>query len=170
LTANNPRSAIPSTLAFVGALALAGCGGGSSSTASNGATSTAARSRGSGGQPTVTTADAICARRNRELAAVTDTGADQPTQASAARKRATVERRALGELEKLTPPAGIAARYRDLVEVDRAELQRIVELGDRVQGGNTASARLAVPGANGGNLRLLVLAARTGLRDCSTIG
>ena len=81
-----------------------------------------------------------------------------------------MERRALGELEKLTPPAGIAARYRDLVAVDRAELQRIVKLGERAQAGNTASARLAVPQANGRNLRLLALAVRTGLRECSTVG
>jgi hypothetical protein len=47
-----------------------------------------------------------------------------------ARRRAVVEHRALGGLESLTPPAGIAARYRGLIAFEQGSLLQVVKTGN----------------------------------------
>jgi hypothetical protein len=153
-------------LSLVCVLAFAaGCGGGS-----NGATSAGTRSTAdAGGRFSVATADAICARRNRELAGISEAGEGLPARAAAARKRATVQQRALGELERLTPPASIAGEYRELIDVDRVELQKLVRLRERSQAGDAEGVRLVTSQIGSKRLRLLVVGTRIGLRDCSGI-
>jgi len=93
-----------------------------------------------------------------------------PALAEVAHRRAAIERRALNELEKLTPPADVAAGYRKLIASDRLALREIVKLGARAQAGDAAGVRLAKAKVEGGGLRLLLTANRARLKYCAAVG
>jgi len=120
--------------------------------------------------PAIAAANAICARRNHELTAVPEGGTDVHALLAASRTRAAIEERALGELEKLTPPSGIAKQYGELVAFYKQALLKIVKVGERAEAGDAAGARRARERADVNPLRLLVLTIHTGLRDCSGLG
>jgi hypothetical protein len=119
----------------------------------------------------IATANTICLRRSHELASARIVGVgDLPALADAARRRAAIERRALGELEKLTPPTDVAASYRKLIASDRAALREVVKLRVRAQAGDTAGVRLAKAKVEGGGLRLLLTANSARLKYCAAVG
>jgi hypothetical protein len=122
-----------------------------------------------GSSNVIATANAICARRNRELVAVTDVRTALPAIAATARKRAAIERLALTELERLMPPASIAAHYRKMVIDYRDALLRVVKMGERAEAGDVAGTQRAKTRAGAQTLRLLVATAHTGLKDCAGI-
>jgi hypothetical protein len=132
--------------------------------------STTTATSGASGQGAVAAAEQICARRNHALAAIPDTATNLRALAAAARRRAGVDERAVSELEKVSPPADLAARYRQLIAFDKAALLRVVTLGERAEAGDAAAVRLAKAKAASGRLRLLILLAHTGLKECSAIG
>jgi len=195
----NPRSAILAGLVFALAIVAAtGCGGGGSRTGSTGSAQTAGSAAGSAqastsastvtspsspareartaagsaptsGQSTIEAANAICARRNGELAQISLSGVNLHAVGAAARNRARIEVRALGELQKLTPSTTHAASYRQLLALDRAAVLRVVGVGERARAGDAAGVRVARARASGGRLPLLIAAAQAGLRECSGI-
>ncbi len=92
-------------------------------------------------------ADAICARRNGELSALSAKGAEQ-TQA----RRTAIEERALGELAALHPPSSAARAYRQMLDDSRLALGP----ASKKSGGQ-------------GQLRLLGAALRVGVKHCATV-
>jgi hypothetical protein len=196
LNVSNPKPAVLAAIAMA-TLLVSGCGGGSSSSGTTGGSQVGA-SPDSESQPAapvttatpaqtqtvttattaappttqsaVATANAICARRNRELTAAPEVGADMPALLAASRKRAAIEERSLGELEKLKPPADIAKRYNDLLVLYKQALLKVVKVGEHANAGDAAGAARAREQAGVKPLRLLVLTAHTGLRDCSGLG
>lgn len=194
MTARNPRPAILSALVLVAATALAtGCGGGSDAGSASGAKAATVTAPAQGttpasapgspspsaktkaptgravtiGRPAVANANAICARRNHELAAIPGSIENLRALTAAARKRARIEQRALGELEGLAPPSAIRARYRQLIALDQAALLQVVKLGERAQAGDAVGVRAATVRARAEKFRLLAVTVRTGLRECS---
>jgi hypothetical protein len=114
-------------------------------------------------------ANAICARRNGELAAIPVSSVSLHAVAVAARRRAKIELRALGELERLTPTGAQSASYRQLMALDRAALLGAVKVGERAQAKDAAGVRAARDKARAGSLRMLFVASRVKLRECSAI-
>lgn len=114
------------------------------------------------------TANALCARRSKEIAAIPDGGDSLQAIGSAASRRAAIERRALDELSALTPPDGIARDYGKLIADDALALQRTLRLSAAAKANDAEAVRSAKAASETGQLRLLVIAARTGLRGCST--
>jgi hypothetical protein len=115
-------------------------------------------------------AEAICARRSKELAGIPLAGANLPAVAAAARRHAAIQQRALSELEQLTPPGKDAAAYRTLIADEQAALLQVVKLGERAQSGDSAAARAARTKIEVGGLRLLVAASRAGVKRCAVSG
>ncbi len=114
-------------------------------------------------------ANAICTRRNRELTATTRPGASLPQILRATPRRAGIERKALGELVHLTPPAAVAGDWRKLVLATAAVLARTVALEQLV--GRTDRAGVARETAllNKSQVRLLVSGSRAGTRQCAVV-
>jgi hypothetical protein len=92
-------------------------------------------------------ADAICARRNGELSALSAKGAGQ----QASGHRAAIEERALGELAALRPPQSAGRAYRQMLDASRMVLSGAAKAGGH------------------GELRLLVAALRAGTKHCATV-
>jgi hypothetical protein len=115
-------------------------------------------------------ADAICARRNSELAAVGDDGASLSEIAAASARRASIERGALDELRKLSPPARVAQYYRRVLEYSQAALQQVVKLAAYARSGDTKGVESAKQAAGARQLRVLVAASRAGVKHCYLVG
>lgn len=118
----------------------------------------------------VAAANAICTGRSHELSALRDPGANMNAIAVWARRRAEIELRALGSLEKLTPPTGIAAKYAKLIATDKDTMLAVVKLASEARAGNAEGVRTAKERTELGRLRLLLATARTGLTACSATG
>jgi hypothetical protein len=103
-------------------------------------------------------ADAICVRRNGELSGLSAQGANQQTPAAASR-RAAIERRALAELAALHAPASTAHAYRQVLNYSR------IMLGQAVQPSGASSSKVGEQV----QLRLLVAAARAGVKHCYAV-
>ena len=131
-----------------------------------GSTATSTAKPVASGQAAVAAANAICTRRNRELLPLAYTSKSLHAVAAAARKRAAVEQRALGELERLTPPPAIAGPYRKILDGNQATLIAIVKVGEAAEAGNAAAVRSAKAGEKPGRLGLLLTAVRAGLKSC----
>jgi hypothetical protein len=144
-----PSAAAPSTSS----------GPGSSATGSP-APSTAKAATG-----TIASADAICARRNGELAAISGSAADAGATGSVESRRVAIERRALDELAKLKPPAGVVLGYQRVLVYSQAMLERAQALSRSASATDAKGTPLA-KAAIKGQLRLLIAAVRTGLKDC----
>jgi len=81
-----------------------------------------------------------------------------------------IEQRALGQLEKLTPPAGVARDYANVLAFNRASLRRLVKVSRYVRANDAAKAHAAELAATRGQLRGLFSAARAGMRNCASSG
>lgn len=95
-------------------------------------------------------ADAICVRRHSELSALSAKSSGQPTSKVSA-QRAAIERRALAELSALKPPAKVARAYRKMLD------------DSRIVAGSAAKP------AGGGQLGLLFVAVKVGVKHCAAV-
>lgn len=116
-----------------------------------------------------TQANAICTRRNRELAGTPVSGG-LSTIASAATRRTEIERRALEELGKLTPPTHVAGEWGKVIAESKRSLLEIAKLAAYAGSKDKAGVRGQIASSKGLQVRLLVAGERAGLPHCSTIG
>jgi hypothetical protein len=194
-----PARAWASVLALVAiATTTAACGGGTGGAASSTSSSTKAASRQApapttpGSSPATSStgaasigtsapnpatdasfagqAEAICARRNKELAGVGRLGAHKSQVASVASRRAAIERQALAELTKLTPPATLAHDWQSVIAYSRLTLLQVVRLGEYARSHGTKSVeRFRTGSSSGARFRLLVAARHAGLKQCAFV-
>lgn len=113
---------------------------------------------------TIAAADAICSRRNGELAAISGP-ASAGAVGSAESRRVAVERRALDELAKLEPPRSGALSYRRVLVYSQVMLKRAEALSAPVAATDAHGSPLAKAPIKG-QMRLLAAASRAGMRDC----
>jgi hypothetical protein len=137
-----------------------------SQSAAAGSPSSSSRAKGApAATGTIAGADAICARRNRELAAISGSGASADATGGAESQRVAIERRALGELAKLKPPASVLLGYQRVLIYSEVMLQRAEQLSKSPTATDAKGTPLA-KAAIKGQLRLLAAAGRAGLKDC----
>jgi hypothetical protein len=115
-------------------------------------------------------ADAICIRRNRELAGAPLQQSSLSAIASSASRRAAIERRALEELGKLTPPPNTADRWRSLITDSRAILRGVAKLAEDASSSDSVGVREQLSSVKQPQFRLLVAGVHAGLRHCSSVG
>lgn len=148
--------------------------GQTSSTASSSATTSSGAATSGSTQPAasgaVAQADAICLRRNHELAGVPIDGGALAATATAASRRGAIEQRALGELGKLTPPARLAGDWKKLISASRDSLEHVLELAKDASSNDRKGATRQLAASGGPQFPLLVAAVHAGTRDCASIG
>jgi hypothetical protein len=165
------RSAV---LIATAALVGVGCGGSSDNPASNSAAAAVrpAQSRSLSVSPEssrfIAVADRVCRRVNDELTAA-------PSQrelrgvASSARHNVHIERRAITELGKLTPPASLAGDWRQLIAYRARLAEELAKLGQSAQAGDAAGVRALAASKKLVHEQLSQLAARDGFKDCALV-
>lgn len=114
-------------------------------------------------------AKSICARRNRELMASVPARPTLEQIASSATRRADIQRRALGELAQLTPPANLASAWRATISASGVVLRTTEELGKFKKPASAASLRREAALVNKPQVGLLFAAKRAGLQGCSVV-
>lgn len=169
----------------------AGCGGGSSArgagaTTASDTSSTAGASSTSGATATQTNttqgssaapaakfiaqADAICRGANAQLAKSPKVATERPAVFAAAIVRnETIERKAAGDLSKLTPPAELAPAWAKVL-ADRRLLAN--QLGDFAAGVRRGEKKFPALAASKRKLHaeLREVAGKAGFKDCASVG
>jgi hypothetical protein len=114
-------------------------------------------------------ANAICARRNRELAKSTPPGASLREIVGSASRRAKIQRAALAELQTLTPPGAVAREWRLMLADTAAALHGTEHLAQLA--GRQGSAGLAheTKLLDKPRLGLLLAGSRAGAKRCSAV-
>ncbi len=180
---------------LAGALSTAGCGGSSGTpSASSKASTTPAPSSTSqpsrtgpsftGTQPSrpsttprkspvlnafAAKANGICARRNAELSSNAGKSVNLSEVGGLVIRRAAIERRALNQLDLLTPPAEAAGNWRRLLGEIRTLIEQTVQLGKYSKANNVKGVQ-AVATASAGTIRELAAEAHAaGVDKCSLI-
>ncbi len=115
-----------------------------------------------------TAADAICARRDAEVVGLASAKsiADLAKVASTASRRAAIEQRALGELQRLTPPTGVAREWRKIVQYGEATLRRTRVLASLAKAHDVNAVRPLLLVGAATPLTVLLAASRSGLKQC----
>jgi hypothetical protein len=153
-------------LAILAALMAAGCGGGSSKTEPSGS------SRPPGESVTVARliaqADPICRRLNVELAAAARARSSVALATSALRN-AALERTAVAELSKLTPPAALAQDWRQILEYRRTLAEELVKLGGYAKANDTQAIKALAVSKKRVHKQLFEIARRDGFAHCSRV-
>ena len=114
-------------------------------------------------------ANAICARRNSELKATIPAHASLPKIVASAAGRAAIERRALGELNGLAPPAHMSGAWRAAIAAIETELHGTLALAKYAGASDSASLRREKALLDKPQLRLLVAASHAGLKQCGVV-
>jgi hypothetical protein len=166
-------------LGIVALVGAAGCGGGAGEKTSSGTGAGTAGATGPSGSSTsaqpaakvdaAVQANAICARRNRELKATVPPHASLPKVVASAAGRAAIERRALSELNELVPPASTAGAWKAAKAAIEAELQGTLALARLAGASDSASLRRERALLDKPQLRLLVAASHAGLKECGVV-
>ena len=169
-TTNRSSSAVTSAATKPSPASGATSNGTTPAPAGSGAPASGATSAASPG--VIAQADAICARRNSELATINASSEHLSAIASASSRSAAVEQRALGELTRLKPPANVAHDYHQVLAFSAVAAERLTKLSQRARSKDLAAV-LATKAAYAkglkAQLRLLVAANRAGLKDCAVV-
>jgi hypothetical protein len=160
--------------------AIAGCGGSGVGSASDAAPagSTAARASGSSGPPPppslpadfVARAEAICKRHAPEVEAVRATASSPLAIATAARRRAAIERAGLGEMSRLAPPRTADPQWESFLANATKVVQYLEKLSEARKHGGIASAIALVRSYEVGRSQLHAAAASASLSACAQYG
>lgn len=158
---------------------LAGCGG-KSSAGTVGATGKAAPSGASSGQSSrdispsekrfVALADPICHEVNLQLARSSAKGKKRAGFIAALIRNETIERRAMGELARLTPPPALAAAWRKVLGYRRSLANQLGTLAAAMQRKAKASEEALVNSKKQVHRQLREVAGKDRFKDCAKVG
>ena len=154
----------------------AGCGGKSDVSSSSGAgAGTPSGGRKTAPRPAVSKrqfvaqADAICRRVNAELADSRVKGERPAELAALIVRNEAIERKAAGELARLTPPPGLASDWARLLGYRRSLATQLGEFAAAVRSGKRQFPALA-KAKERLHADLLETAVHVGLKDCAKTG
>jgi len=166
-------------LTAVCALAVGACGGSSETagTVSNGGKHTAAATvtvslptnLPTGDSKFIAVADRICARLNRALARPSG----EPKTAapvSTTRHHLALERKTAQQLGRLTPPASLAATWRQMNAYRHTLVNELETLARDEKTGNTKAQHALALSKLSLHRKLIEVASRSGFRDCAEVG
>lgn len=162
-----PTIAMAAVATMIAVLLVAGCGGSSKSTSSNGSTAPA-----SAKSPMVAKADALCKTlnehrnaANKEVGAVT-TVASLKKVAEIAPFLQAFEYNTLLELRKLTPPSEIASTWRKILAEAELLSDNAGKLGTAATAKNLKAVELLIHKDQKSEKELLPLAIKAGFKHC----
>ena len=114
-------------------------------------------------------ANAICAHRNHELITITRPGSNLKEIVDSASLRAAVQRRSLGEMERISPPPGPAADWKTVLVSSEHALQATEQLVHSSRSSDLATLRKQIALISKPQLRLLLTATKAGLKACAVV-
>jgi hypothetical protein len=165
------------------ALAIAGCGRGSStvatatsagsteSTASVPAATTPAKPAPSQSKKQfITQADAICSHVNTELAAVSAKNASAKEVLRVVPQHVSLERTALVALEKLTPPSSLESNWQRILGYRRTLATELAQLVGDAQRNDSAALKRLGASKKLAHKNLNEIAVANGFKDCAKLG
>lgn len=182
-----------STLSICAALALAavvltGCGGKSSADRSHSRGDGAATARSTQASSTrtvaptespvdpqgrsfVAQADPLCRETNQQLARSSAQGKSKgPDLVAALIRNETIERRAMGRLAKLTPPAGLVPDWRKMLRYRQSLADQLGRLAAAVRVKAKASEEHLISAKKRSHRQLREVAGKAGFKDCAKVG
>jgi hypothetical protein len=112
-------------------------------------------------------ADPICRRLNVELAAASR--ASHVAIATSALRHAALERAAVAELSKLTPPASLANDWRQIIKYRRTLAEELVKLGGYAKANDTQKVKALAVSKTRVHKKLFEIAKRDGFEHCSRV-
>jgi hypothetical protein len=158
------------------ALAAAGCGGksdplrssgkGAATTVKENAPATPAGSA----QRFIVQAEAVCARANAEIAAIKANGASATEVIRVVPPTLAIERRGIGELEKLRPPDSLAGSWRRMLGYRRTlatQLAQLLEIAEKNDGTSIKALASSKKRAHAG---LTGVSTEAGFKNCAKVG
>jgi hypothetical protein len=168
------REHVVVTLLLLATLLVTGCGGGGPTTASNRtASNSAAVSSGAAIESSelhlIDAAGAICERLNAEIVKSSNR-VDVAEIVHVAPRNAVLERRAVAELARLTPPAALAHDWHQLLAYRRTLAQQLVTLVGYARRNDSHALDTLIAAKERLRGQLRVTAASLGLQDCGAIG
>jgi hypothetical protein len=148
--------------------------GSTSTTASTTASTTGSNSGGSGKALTasqlVAKADAICGRANSELeVAEKNKVRTQQDVVRVAPERAGIERTAVTELSKLTPPASMSQDWNQIIAARKTLIEELTKLGEDAAAGNTKAEESLFTSSATVQRQLAAAAQRSGFKHCGQV-
>jgi len=161
--------------AAVIALVLAGCGssgraGAPAATAIRSTpTKSGASNESAGPSRLIARADAVCRQVNRQLIAA-PASLDASQIARDAPRNAALERRAVAQLRKLTPPASLARDWRQILAYRQTLAGQLVELAKYVKALDVRHVQALAASKKQTHRKLAGLAIRDGFKDCANVG
>jgi predicted nucleic acid-binding protein len=147
-----------SVLVLVAATLLsAGCGGGSSKALTQ--------------AELIGKADTICVRLKTQLSgpALNAEIGNVSSVARIASRRAAIERAALAELGKLTPPTSLASDWQQVIADRRILADDLVKLGEYAKANNVKSLDALYLSSAKVGVRMIAMAKRDGFKQCSRV-
>jgi hypothetical protein len=157
------------SLGAVVVLALAGCGGVGTTKLTRSVTTAPRSSSASGAARLIAKADAICRQVNHELAAGPQR-LEGPQIAVTALHNAALERRAVAELSRLTPPGALARDWRQIIAYRQSLAEALAKLGHYAKANDVQRMLALSTSKKQAHQKLSKLASRAGFKDCSRVG
>jgi hypothetical protein len=181
------RLPLPLSLLATIAFAVAGCGSGSSQTASTSpgstnpgttsvsTTNTTATVAVASGTPLsrtqiISRADAICRRLNAELDTAKSKISTQADIVHIAPQRAALEQSTLVLLSKLTPPASMAHDYQQILTDRQVLIEDLTKLGQDAAANNLSAEQPVFSSSAAVVSQLAVTGQRDGFKYCKQVG
>ncbi|HEY1833364.1 MAG TPA: hypothetical protein VGG08_02920 [Solirubrobacteraceae bacterium] len=155
-------------------LVASGCGSSGSSSSGAAATQSSSQTRASSvvgsNTPFGADADAICKRLNATLAKRTVPKLTLAVIARISPGRALLEKAAVGELEHLNAPTADKASWEQLLVVRRTLASELSQLGRAAKSGNQNRVTQLTASKKAHHAEEKAVAAKLGLKDCSSVG
>jgi hypothetical protein len=118
----------------------------------------------------IAAADALCLRLNAAIADPAGTVLNNSNLARLAPRHAVLEKKTVGELSSLSPPASMASDWPKLLAYRRTLARELAELGTAARTGDTAAIKRLAVSKGRVHQKLAKLAARVGFTSCGQAG
>jgi hypothetical protein len=156
----------------VGALALAGCGGGDDSTTTEAGASGASGAQGStplSEDEFVSQGNEICAEANDQIEALQLPGGDEPITALAQpfREGARITQEAYDKLVALTPPEDLQQKFNEFLAQGKAAIADSEKAADAAEAGDTEQVQAIIQESDKREKSSDALASSIGLDECA---
>jgi hypothetical protein len=156
----------------VGALAVAGCGGGDDSTTTEAGASGASGAQGStplSEDEFVSQGNEACAEANDQTEALQLPGGDEPITALAEpfRESAQITQEAYDKLVALTPPEDLEQKFNEFLAQGKAAIADAEKAADAAEAGDTQEVQTIIDQAQQREKQTDALASSIGLDECA---
>jgi hypothetical protein len=158
------------------AFAALGCGGKSGTQRLSGkeaaktAKGSTSAARAGSTQRFIAQAETLCARANAEIAAIKAHGASAAEVVRVVPRTLAIERRGIGELERLRPPDSLAGSWRKMLGYRRTLAAQLAQLLEIAKNNDGTSIKALASSKKRTHAGLSRVSTDAGFKDCAKVG